>query len=213
MSEAFLELGKRLPASNSSSNSYRGKPKLLTLGGDHSIALPALRALRQMYDQPITVIHFDAHLDTYNLTALFAGLGDNLSPHDFFSHGSMFWIAAEEGLLDTNSCIHGGLRSRLFVVDTKDLTEDSAQGWDRIFADDIDDIGVKGVISRITERVGSDRPVYLSVDIDVIDPGLAPATGSPEAGGWTTREFSADHPWSREPERRGSRHRRGQPSF
>ncbi len=191
MSEAFLELGQRPPPAQSlsSSNPYRQKPKLLALGGDHSIALPALRALHKIYEQPITVVHFDAHLDTYNLTEFVGVLAPGASPQDLFSHGSMFWIAAEEGILDTTACIHGGLRTRLFGTDTKDLLSDSSQGWDRIFTDDIDDIGMQGVITRILDRVGTERPVYLSVDIDVIDPGLAPGTGSPEAGGWTTREF------------------------
>ena len=59
----------------------------------------------------------------------------------------------------------------------------------RISTDDIDDIGVKGIVNMILERVGTERPVYLSIDIDVIDPGLAPGTGTPEPGGWTTREM------------------------
>ncbi|KAI4748448.1 Arginase/deacetylase [Aureobasidium sp. EXF-12298] len=81
----------------------------------------------------------------------------------------------------------GGLRTRL--SDEDDYTNDSEQGFVRISADDIDDIGTKGVISKILSTVPADYPVYLSIDIDVIDPGLAPGTGTPEPGGWTTREL------------------------
>ncbi|KAK5150992.1 hypothetical protein LTR04_006686, partial [Oleoguttula sp. CCFEE 6159] len=62
-------------------------------------------------------------------------------------------------------------------------------GWKRILTDDIDDIGTRGIIDSIMQRVGTEYPVYLSIDIDVIDPGLAPGTGTPEPGGWTTREL------------------------
>lgn len=62
-------------------------------------------------------------------------------------------------------------------------------GWERISTDEIDDIGVKGVIEKIMSTLGTKIPVYLSIDIDVIDPGLAPGTGTPEPGGWTTREL------------------------
>jgi agmatinase len=72
---------------------------------------------------------------------------------------------------------------------TDDYEDDSQQGWIRIATDDIDEIGVKGIIQSIMDRVGPDTPVYLSIDIDVIDPGLAPGTGTPEPGGWTTREL------------------------
>jgi agmatinase len=63
------------------------------------------------------------------------------------------------------------------------------QGWSRISTDDIDELGAQGIIERIMTHVGTEKPVYLSVDIDVIDPGLAPGTGTPEPGGWTTREL------------------------
>ena len=101
----------------------------------------------------------------------------------------MFWLAGTEGLLCNQTCVHAGLRTRLSGADWGDNDDDSAQGWTRISADAIDDIGATGIISSILERVGPNRPVYLSVDIDVLDPGLAPGKGTPEAGGWTTREL------------------------
>lgn len=193
MSEAFLELGKRgaTEKSTSSGVTYFQRPKLLTLGGDHSIALPALRALKEVYGQPIAVVHFDAHLDTWHPAKYPSAWIDpnDASQQSFFNHGSMFWIAATEGLIANGSSVHAGLRTRLSGDDAEDNVDDSQQGWIRIATDDIDDIGVKGIVESILQRVGTDKPVYLSIDIDVIDPGMAPGTGTPEPGGWTTREL------------------------
>ncbi|KAF2832882.1 Arginase/deacetylase [Ophiobolus disseminans] len=193
MSEAFLELGKR-PSTEKSTDSgvqYFKRPKLLTLGGDHSIALPALRALKEVYGQPIAVVHFDAHLDTWHPAKYPSAWIDKEDPstQSFFNHGSMFWIAATEGLIANGSSVHAGLRTRLSGDDAEDHADDSQQGWIRIATDDIDDIGASGIITSIMNRVGTKMPVYLSIDIDVIDPGLAPGTGTPEPGGWTTREL------------------------
>lgn len=101
----------------------------------------------------------------------------------------MFWLAATEGLIANGSSVHAGLRTRLSGDNAEDNADDSQQGWIRIATDDIDDIGASGIIKSILDRVGTDKPVYLSIDIDVIDPGMAPATGTPEPGGWTTREL------------------------
>ncbi|KAL1607768.1 hypothetical protein SLS60_002704 [Paraconiothyrium brasiliense] len=193
MSEAFVELGTRASSekSQASGSTYLHKPKLLTLGGDHSIALPALRALKQAYGKPVAVVHFDAHLDTWHPAKYPSAWIDpeDESTQSFFNHGSMFWLAATEGLIANGSSVHAGLRTRLSGDDATDHADDSQQGWIRIATDDIDEIGVKGVIQSIMDRVGTETPVYLSIDIDVIDPGMAPATGTPEPGGWTTREL------------------------
>lgn len=109
----------------------------------------------------------------------------------------MFWLAGQEGLLTSNSSssasgapsVHAGLRTRLSGDDFGDFEDDSAQGWVRLSADDMDDLGTAGIISRILEVLGTEDPVYLSVDIDVLDPAFAPGTGTPEPGGWTTREL------------------------
>lgn len=115
----------------------------------------------------------------------------------------MFWIASNEGLILNGSSAHAGLRSRLLGWD--DYEDDERQGFLRISADDIDEIGTVGIVSAILERIGTDTPTYLSLDIDVLDPGLVskarissatlmsdyqqcPGTGTPEAGGWTSRE-------------------------
>ena len=85
--------------------------------------------------------------------------------------------------------MHAGLRTRLGGFDYSDYESDSAQGFLRIEADDIDDLSPAGIASLIMAKMGTDVPVYLSVDIDVLDPGIAPGTGTPEPGGWTTREL------------------------
>ncbi|KFG85442.1 agmatinase [Metarhizium anisopliae] len=183
MTQAFRRLGRARPASALAA----GKPKLVTLGGDHSLALPALRALREIYGRPIRVLHFDAHLDTWDPAAYPSAWG---STH--FTHGSMFWMANAEGLLSNASAgpsVHAGLRTRLTGTDWADHEADTAQNWVRFAADDIDEVGTRGIVDGIMAVLGTDDPVYLSVDIDVLDPAFAPGTGTPEPGGWTTREL------------------------
>lgn len=181
MSHAYYELGHRSPLSSSLTH-----PKIISLGGDHSLALPALRALNKVYGGPVAVLHFDAHLDTWHPSKYPSPWPSRQAE---FNHGSMFWLASNEGLILNNTSVHAGLRTRLSGDDWGDYSDDDTQGFLRISADDIDDIGTKGVIERIMGRIGTETPVYLSVDIDVLDPGLAPGTGTPEPGGWTTREL------------------------
>ena len=166
MTSAYLELGARTPATSSPT---WPKPKLLSLGGDHSIALAALRALHKIYEQPIAVVHFDAHLDTWH-PAKYPSAWK--SAQSDFTHGSMFWIASNEGLILNGSSAHAGLRTRLSGDGWEDFEDDERQGFLRITADDIDDFGPSGVVQKILERVGEEVPVYLSLDIDVLDPGI-----------------------------------------
>ncbi|KAK6543743.1 hypothetical protein TWF694_000477 [Orbilia ellipsospora] len=163
-------------------------PKIITLGGDHTVALAALRALNQHHGQ-VAVLHFDAHLDTWNPSKIHSPW---MSDQGHVNHGSMFWLAQtayDPPLIHPNSSVHAGLRTRLSGQDYEDYEDDTNQGWFRIEADEIDDIGVQGIVDKILDNLGKDLPVYLSVDIDVLDPGLAPGTGTPEPGGWTTREM------------------------
>ncbi|TFY73951.1 hypothetical protein EWM64_g10061 [Hericium alpestre] len=155
----------------------KAHPRIVTLGGDHTIVLPILRSLNKVYG-PVSVIHFDAHLDTWGYAPASG------SAQSRITHGSFFHVAWEEGLM-SNSSIHAGIRCKM--TGEVDITGDEETGFKIVSTDDIDDLGINEVIRRIRKRIG-DNPVYLSLDIDVIDPGLAPATGTPEAGGWTTRE-------------------------
>ncbi|BGP57304.1 hypothetical protein JCM8202v2_004944 [Rhodotorula sphaerocarpa] len=158
-------------------------PKIVTLGGDHTIVLPILRSLAKVYG-PVAVLHFDAHLDTWN-GAMYNGAW---TPQSQITHGSMFWKASTEGLVSNTSSLHAGIRTRL--SEFEDLTHDTEVGFKLLTTDDIDELKPSGIIRKIKERVG-EMPVYLSLDIDVVDPSMAPATGTPESGGWTTRELKA----------------------
>ncbi|KAF3064437.1 hypothetical protein GL218_01130 [Daldinia childiae] len=182
MTAAFTELGERAP----SSPSLHARPKLVTLGGDHSLSLPALRAAFAAHG-PLRVLHFDAHLDTWH-PAKYPSYW--ASEQSRFTHGSMFYLAGEEGLIANgteSASVHAGLRTRLSGLE--DYEDDDAQNWVRISADDVDDLGTKGIVESIMGTLGTEDPVYLSVDIDVLDPAFAPGTGTPEPGGWTTREL------------------------
>ena len=148
--------------------------KPIILGGDHTIVLPVLRSLSKKHG-PITVIHFDAHIDTW----------DTYFGADY-THGTPFRRAAEEGLLDQHSCVHVGIRGPLYSA--SDLPEDSSLGFKAIFATDFDTLGIAGVIEQMLERVKG-KAVYVSIDIDVLDPAHAPGTGTPEAGGLSSREL------------------------
>ena len=150
--------------------------KLLVLGGDHTVALPVLRALHARYG-PIAVLHFDAHLDTWDTY-----FGEP------YTHGTPFRRASEEGLLDREHCLHIGIRGPLY--DPADLTDSFDLGFATIGCVELETLGVAGTIERMRARLG-DRPVYVSVDIDVLDPAHAPGTGTPEAGGMSSRELLA----------------------
>ena len=173
MTAAYSELMGRKP--QHSSLDY---PRLVTLGGDHSIALPVLRALNDLYGEPISVLHFDAHLDTWAPSAYPGSAWDPDGEMQAFNHGSMFWLAGKENLIARNSSVHAGLRTRLGGAGWSDFEDDEKQGWMRIVCDEIDEIGVKGIVQNILDKMGTTKKVYVSVDIDVVDPGLAPGTGS-----------------------------------
>jgi len=151
-------------------------PFLLTLGGDHTIALPLLRAMSAVHG-PVAVVHFDAHLDTWDT---YFGAA--------YTHGTPFRRAAEEGLLDQTGCLHVGIRGPLYAA--SDLSDDTDLGFQIVSAPELEDLRVAGLVERIADRVGG-RPVYVSLDIDVLDPAHAPGTGTPEAGGLTSRELLA----------------------
>lgn len=145
----------------------------LAAGGDHSITLPILRALGR--DRPLALVHFDAHCDT-------GGPFDGSR----FHHGGPFRQAVLDGVLDPTRTIQIGIRGA-----AEYLWEFSYEsGMTVIHAEEIPALGVDGVIARAREVVG-DAPVYVSFDIDCLDPAFAPGTGTPEVGGLTVREAQA----------------------
>ena len=148
--------------------------RVICIGGDHTITYGTLRAFHRKYGQ-VALVHFDAHLDTWDTY-----FGARIT------HGSMLRRAAEEHLFDEKTSMHVGIRGPLY--DRSDLSNDAALGFRTIHCQEFDEIDARGVIERIRNRI-ADRPLYLSIDIDVLDPAHAPGTGTPELGGMTSREL------------------------
>ncbi|MDN4613847.1 agmatinase [Leifsonia sp. F6_8S_P_1B] len=148
--------------------------RIVTIGGDHTIALPLLRAVHALHG-PVAVLHFDAHLDTWD-TYFGAPI----------THGTPFRRASEEGLIDLTASCHVGTRGPLYAK--QDLEDDERLGFSIVTSEFVEEHGVEAAIERMRARIG-DRPLYISIDIDVLDPAHAPGTGTPEAGGLTSREL------------------------
>ncbi|MBT9257208.1 agmatinase [Phycicoccus sp. MAQZ13P-2] len=153
-----------------------GDRRVIAVGGDHTIALPMLRSVVRQHG-PVALVHFDAHLDTWD-TYFNAPV----------THGTVLRRAFEEGLLAEDHSMHLGIRGPIY--DRIDLKEDADFGFKTIRASDLDRIGIDAAVEQVRQRVG-DTPVYLSIDIDVLDPAFAPGTGTPEAGGLSSRELLA----------------------
>lgn len=142
----------------------------LSAGGDHSVTYPILRGLAA--DSPVGLIHIDAHTDTWDE---FQG--------SKFHHGGPFRLACEDGLIDPQRTVQIGIRG----------AQNTAQGWGYsdatgmrvMFMEEVDALGIDRVVAEAL-RVVSDGPVYLSFDIDSVDPAFAPGTGTPEVGGLTS---------------------------
>ena len=147
---------------------------LVCLGGDHTIALPVLRAIHAVHG-PVALIHFDSHLDTWNTYF-----------DEPYTHGTPFRRASEEGLIVKGHSAHVGIRGPLYAH--TDLADDTELGYTVVSTRQIARIGVDETVNKILTRVG-DAPVYISIDIDVLDPAFAPGTGTPEAGGLSSREL------------------------
>jgi agmatinase len=141
---------------------------LIALGGDHGITLPLLRTLTQRLGRPVGLVHFDAHVDTW--------------PGNFgqaYAHGSPFYHAINEGLVDPRHMIQIGIRSPV-QKDVMDWT--LARGVTLLSAHDVHGSTPAAVATRIAEVV-DEEPAYLSFDIDALNPAFAPGTGTPEIGG------------------------------
>lgn len=147
----------------------------LTIGGDHTISLPILRGI--VTDGPVGLIHIDAHSDTL----------DSIQG-ERFCNGTPFRRAVEESLIDPKRFVQIGIRETLFDSDDHDWVK--ANGITMISMSDIDRRGIADVVAEVREIVGP-RSCYLSLDIDSLDPSVAPGTGAVEPGGFSVREMEA----------------------
>jgi len=145
----------------------------LALGGDHSITLGELRAIFKRHG-PVGLIDFDSHTDTWD-----SYWGER------YTHGTWCRRAIEEGLIDTARSVQLGIRGSLYGPEDRDGAR--ALGLHLIPTETLLERGVDGVLPEIIERAGR-GPVFVSFDIDFVDPGLAPGTGTPEVGGPTSRD-------------------------
>jgi agmatinase len=148
---------------------------LVAFGGDHGITLPLLRALAKRRG-PVALIHLDAHVDTW--------------PENFgqaFAHGSVFYHAISEGLVEPRRMVQIGIRS---PVERRVHDWTLAQGVAMVTAQDVHERGPAAIAAQIRDVIG-EAPVYLSFDIDVLDPAFAPGTGTPEIGGLATWQAQA----------------------
>jgi guanidinopropionase len=145
----------------------------MTAGGDHLVSLPVLRGLAS--EGPVGMIHFDAHTDLFD--SYFDGFR--------FTHGTPFRRAIEEGLLDPKRVVQIGIRGTMY--DGEDIEWGRENGVTIITMDEFADRTIADVMDQARQIVG-DAPTYVSFDIDCIDPAFAPGTGTPEIGGFTTRE-------------------------
>ncbi len=140
-------------------------PGLLTLGGDHFITYPLIKAHVRHHGGPISLLHFDAHSDTW------------ADENDRIDHGTMFWWAAKQGLVDPATSVQVGIRT-----DNEDTL-----GFNIIDAPRVHEQGVAASVAEIRARIG-DSAVYVTFDIDCLDPSFAPGTGTPVCGGLSTHQ-------------------------
>lgn len=148
----------------------------LALGGDHSVTLAELRVLARKHG-PLALLQLDAHGDTW----------DEYFGQRYF-HGTTFLRAVEEQLIDPAASVQAGLRGSLYAAE--DLESAREMGFAVLSCDQLRTLGPAGYASLVASRVGS-RPVFLSFDVDVLDPAFAPGTGTPEVGGLSTAEALA----------------------
>ncbi len=148
----------------------------LALGGDHSVTLAELRALAPARG-PLALVQLDSHTDTW----------EQYFDQRYF-HGTTFKRAAEEGLIDPSASVQAGMRGPGYGA--SDLDDARALGFRVIPSEELRALGPEGYAAAVRERVGS-RPVFLSFDIDFLDPAFAPGTGTPEVAGFSTAEAVA----------------------
>ena len=143
--------------------------RVMALGGDHSITYPLLRAHAEKFG-PVALIHFDSHTDCYQVIPQ-------------LEHGTPFWLAIRDGFIDTDAYIQVGIRGP--QSEAGELEEAKSLGADTLTIEKCFEMGTAEIIKHLRKKVG-DRPVYVTLDIDSIDPAYAPGTGTPEVGGFTS---------------------------
>ena len=148
----------------------------LVLGGDHSITLAELRALAQRHG-PLALVHLDAHTDTW----------DEYFGQRYF-HGTTFKRAAEEGLVEPAASVQAGMRGSVYAAG--DLQGARELGFTVLTSDELRALTPEQYAAAVREKVG-ERPVFLSFDVDFLDPAFAPGTGTPEIAGFSTTEAIA----------------------
>ena len=170
---ALDEVRRRIQAQ---AGALMGQHHCVFLGGDHSVTLPLLRAAKARFG-PLALVHFDAHCDTWT---------DHFGEPS--GHGTWTYEAIQEGLVSATHTVQIGLRSsgeraaRMYVADQGGLIFNarSMRG--------LDGAGLQNFIAQVRERIGA-MPVYLTLDIDCLDPAFAPGTGTPEPGGMSTSQL------------------------
>ena len=153
---------------------YKISKNIIIMGGDHTISYPSLKATNKKFGK-VALIHFDSHFDTWD-----EYFGEKCT------HGTPFKRALDENLIDVDHSMHVGIHGT--IKDYTDIENDEKLGFKTIFTDEIDSLGLPGVIDKILKRIG-DVPCYISIDIDCVDPAYAPGTGTPEPGGFSSREL------------------------
>jgi len=145
--------------------------RLLVVGGDHTLSYPAIKAVKEKFG-PVVLIHFDSHLDTF----------PPMYGQDVW-HGSPFRCCWDEGLLAKDGSTHVGIRATTYSP--QDFDDSDAMGIATLTAEDVHERGVLECVEVVRRRyeLSGGAPVYLSIDIDVLDPSVAPGTGTPEFGG------------------------------
>jgi agmatinase len=145
----------------------------LAMGGDHSITLPELRVLARRHG-PLALVQLDAHADTW----------ESYFGQRYF-HGTTFKRAAEEGLLDPTASVQAGIRGPVYAADDLEASRDL--GFTLVPSDELRALGPDAYARLVRQRAG-ERPVFLSFDVDFLDPSFAPGTGTPEIAGFSTAE-------------------------
>ena len=140
-------------------------PGLLSLGGDHFVSYPLIKAHVKKHGGPISILHFDAHSDTWE------------DENNRIDHGTMFWWAAREGLVDPATSVQVGIRTR----------NPDTLGFNIIDAPTVHQQSLQDTIAQTRSKLG-DTPVYVTFDIDCLDPSYAPGTGTPVCGGLSSHQ-------------------------